>query len=907
MNMIIRYKNNVKTTCTIVLLGWLFLLFISLQVHARYNNLHRKSHIHCTSTGKKLSLYHTHASKWLLDTLIKQRKDTSSLNDSSIKRSTIDTLKISKDSLDAPVSYQAADSGVLNIPQREFILYGKSKLQYTDLNLDAATIKYNQQTQMLHAFGGTDTGNNVLNKPQLVQGEMKSISDTIDVNLKNMHARTKNTFYNEGELYVNAQVLKKVSATEYYGLKGRFTTCNLDNPHFAIRTRKLKMISNKLAVSGPAAPEFEGVPLPIGIPFGIFPLARGRHSGLMAPQFTSSEDFGLGLEGLGYYKVINDYWDVITRANIYSYGGWSLNVSPKYQRRYRYQGGFNITFQSFKSLNRGSTSKSEYNTGKTYSISWNHSQDNRARPGTNFGANVNFASTRYNSQILNNPFVNFQNQLSSSINYSKSFNGKANININANHNQNNNTRLVNLNLPTIGANVVTFYPFQKTEKIGSDKWYEKIGIGYSGNFSNQASFYDTAFNFKRFLDTIQWGATHSIPISLSLPSLGAVTIAPSVSYEEKWYGQKIIRSWNKTNEKVDTAVSKGLYTARQMSFGISANTRIFGTYLFKRKSGIQAIRHEVRPSFSLNYKPDLAGNTYYTTQIDTSGRTMRFSQFDGVLPGTYSEGKFGGFSFGIDNLLEMKVKSKTDTSENGIKKIKLIDGFGFTSSYNLMADSFALSPFNFYARSTLFGKVNITAGFVLDPYDVDSAGFRKKTLLWNALRFKPGRITSGNIAISTSFASKAKDGKEKKDKSLPYDPYMTTEEQQRQLQYARSSPAEFTDFDIPWSANLSYSLNFTNQLGSDYKYKITTFSSLNFNGDFSISPKWKIGSSGFMDFSSGKIQQISMYLTREMHCWQMAINVSPVGLYRSFNITINPKSGILRDLRINRSRTFSNY
>ncbi|MFX4404582.1 putative LPS assembly protein LptD, partial [Acinetobacter baumannii] len=82
-------------------------------------------------------------------------------------------------------------------------------------------------------------------------------------------------------------------------------------------------------------------------------------------------------------------------------------------------------------------------------INWNHSKDSRARPGTTFSANVNFGSTRFNQTVFNNPFVNFQNQLSSSISYSKDWRGKYNISVNLNHNQNNNLRLVNLNLPTV--------------------------------------------------------------------------------------------------------------------------------------------------------------------------------------------------------------------------------------------------------------------------------------------------------------------------------------------------------------------------------------------------------------------------------------------------------------------------
>jgi LPS-assembly protein len=144
--------------------------------------------------------------------------------------------------------------------------------------------------------------------------------------------------------------LKKVDSNTFFGYKARFTTCNLDTPHFCFRTRKMKMINNKIAVSGPASPEFEGVPIPIGIPFGIYPLNRGRHSGFMAPAFTTSEDFGIGLEGLGYYKVLNDHFDITARSNLYSYGGYSINLNPKYIVRYKYQGNLNVTFQNTKSL-----------------------------------------------------------------------------------------------------------------------------------------------------------------------------------------------------------------------------------------------------------------------------------------------------------------------------------------------------------------------------------------------------------------------------------------------------------------------------------------------------------------------------------------------------------------------------
>jgi LPS-assembly protein len=877
-----RRKNNVKTAPAIVM--GIVLLLLTFQWESRAF-LRQNAPLFVDTLVKKV------------DTLLKKP-------DSLVK--SIDTLKLSKDSIDAPIDYNASDSGILIVDTREFFLYGKAKTNYQDLKIEAATIRYNQQSKMVKAYGSTDSTGKLDSKPVFLQGEMKSISDTISFNMESGKGLTKNTFFQEGEIFVNALSLKKMSDSVVYAKKARFTTCNLDTPHFAFRTGRMKIINNKLGISGPTFPEFEGVPMPIGIPFGIFPLNRGRHSGILAPAFTASEDFGLGLEGLGYYKVINDYLDFTTRANIYSYGGWNVNLNSKYIKRYAFTGGFNLTLQNTKTLNRFGGTGDEFNESKSFMLNWSHSRDNRARPGTSFSANVNFGSSRFNRLLLNNPMQNFQNQLSSSISYSKDWRGKYNLSVNANHNQNNNLRLVNLQLPTVNFNVVTLYPFQSKEQIGAGKWYEKIGIGYSGNIQNQLSFYDTAFNFKRLLDTAQWGAVHNIPISMSLPALGPVTISPSISYEERWYGQRFIRSWNSVNKKVDTVKYRGINTARQMSFGISAATRIFGTYTFGKNSNIKGIRHEIRPTISMNYQPDMAAAYHYTTQIDTTGRTYRFSQYEGGIIGSFSEGRFGGIGFGVDNLLEMKVRDKSDTTAKD-KKVKLIEGFGFSSSYNMLADSFKLGNFNLYARSTLFEKVNINASATLDPYNVDSMGYRLKTYAFDPKALKFGRITSGSIAISTSFSSKSKDGKTEKDREIPIDPFLTPDEQQRQLQFAKSNPAEFTDFNIPWTLSFSYSLSFSKQLKPDYSgFETRTFSSLNFNGDFSLSEKWKVGGSGYYDVSMGGLQQFSMFISREMHCWQMSINVMPVGIFRSFNITVNPKSGILRDLKINRSRVFSN-
>jgi len=832
---------------------------------------------------------------------ISAKKDTSRSDSTNVTK-----IRMSKDSIDGIVDYNAADSGVMIMKTKEFFLYGNAKTIYKSSILEAANIVFDQQSQNIRAYGTTDTTGNPMSKPKFKESEMSSLNDSIFYNLKSGKGLTKNTNFQQGEIFVNANTMKKISVDEAFAWKAKFTTCNLDEPHFAFVTNKLKIITDKLGMSGPIYPEVEGVPIPIQIPFAMFPLTRGKHSGFMAPAFSTSEDFGLGFEGIGYYKVLSDNFDATVKANIYSYGGWSTNLNSKYIERYKFIGNFNLSLQNSKILNRNTNIASEFTGGKTFMVNWSHSMDSRALPGTSFSANVNFGSSKYNSYLLNNPYQNFQNRLSSSISYNKSWANLYNLSLNINHSQNTNQRTVNLSLPNINFNALTIYPFQKKDQIGAGKWYEKIGIGYNGQFQNQLNFYDSAININKLLDTMQWGATHSIPISLSLPSLGPITISPSISFEDKWFGQSSLLSWNPSLKKVDTTIKRGFYNAAHVNFGIGTATRVFGTYKIKGNY-VEAIRHEIRPNISFNYTPDLATSYHYTAQVDTAGRTYRFSKFDGIgMGGAYSEGTFGGIGFGVDNLLEMKVRDKDDTTEASFKKIKLIEGFGFSSNYNFLADSFRLGNFSFYARTLLFNTINISSSFSLDPYSTDKQGYRVNRIDIDPTKLKFGNITNGGISFSTSFKSKSKNETESKKKEIPLDPFMTPEEQQRQLQYVKANPAEFTDFNIPWTLSVSYSFNFSRTLKPDYSgYKIQTYSSLNLNGDFSLTPKWKIGATGYVDVEKLSIQQMSMFITREMHCWQLAINVTPIGLYKSFSITLNPKSGILRDLKINRSRTFS--
>jgi LPS-assembly protein len=833
-------------------------------------------------------------------------------------------VKNSKDSLDAPVDYNATDSMVIMVPEQKIILYSKTGVKYKDFDVSAEKIVFDQGTNLLTAYALTDSTGNVIERGRFTQGEGEDASknqfDTLQFNMKTQRGLAKNTFTKQSEMFMNVQVAKQKDSVTTFGKNAIITTCNYDDPHFGFATKKLKYVNKKLIVTGPIQPVFEGIKLPIGLPFGIFPQRQGRHSGFLPPQFAVNDQLGVGLEGLGWYHVFNDYIDVTVRGNLYSYGSWNMFLTPVYRKRYRYNGGLNFSLLKIRNNFPGDP---DFTKQFAFTIGWNHSVDPKVRPGTTFSASVNAGSSKFNSLIPNNVNRNFNNSLNSSINYGKAFRDKATLTVTASHNQNAVSGDFNINFPELNYTYNTIYPFAKNNSSGG-KWYEKLGIGLASRAFSNTKFNDTLSKTQvigvtrksitnQISDNWQWGITHSVPVVLSLPSLGPFQIAPSVSYAENWYPNKSILNYNPTAKRLDTTINKGFFTARQMSFGLSFNTAFFGKATFK-KGSIAAIRNVMRPSVGFSFVPNMNQKNYYTTIIDSTARKQEFSVFDLTNVGRFGNKKSASLTFGIDNNLEMKVRNKKDTTKGATRKVKLIDGYSITSNFDFMRDSLKLSPFNLSVRGNLLDKINITMSGILDPYEKDEAGYTINKYTWQSGSFKLGSINSFQVSASTSFQGKEKKATQQDEDDEnhrePIQNTLTLDEQQAQLNYIRNNPGEFVDFNIPWKIdlNLSYTRNKSVRRDPDGVYRnfTTNTASLGLNGDVSITPKWKLGYNGIVNISSKQFEYFTMFLSREMHCWQLNINVTPIGPQRSFNITINPKSGILKDLKINRSRYFSN-
>ena len=149
------------------------------------------------------------------------------------------------------------------------------------------------------------------------------------------------------------------------------------------------------------------------------------------------------------------------------------------------------------------------------------------------------------------------------------------------------------------------------------------------------------------------------------------------------------------------------------------------------------------------------------------------------------------------------------------------------------------------ARSNLFNKINISASATINPYLYDSTGRDIDRLVWKEKTLTLGRITGGNVSLSTSFQGGEKDKKQTTDQLKrgvnPMTGLPLTEDQE-EAAYISNNPAEYTDFSIPWSVQFGYALRFSQIFNTTTKGFKTKFNSdINLSGSLALTEKWQLG------------------------------------------------------------------
>lgn len=860
---------------------------------------------------------------------------------SSTKPSLADTVKAKKDSvktkkgdIESTIVYSAEDSIISELSSKKVKLYGNAKVTYGQINLDAEEILIDYEKSTITANGKKDSTGKLVGFPVFKDGQQTYETKGMIYNFKTKKARITEVVTKEGEGFMHGDDVYKNEKNDVFTLNNAYTTCDLADPHFRIISKKAKAITGDKIVSGPFYMEFNHVPTPLGFAFGIFPSQKQGQSGIIVPAYGEEQIRGFFLRRGGYYFHVNDYFDLTATADLYSKGSTGLYLTSNYISRYKYSG--NVSFSFTNNVYTQQIEKPDIR--KDFSLTWSHSP--RSKGTARFAASVNAATSTNNSnnylgigqaglpQIQNS---NMQRKASSNISFSKTFPGTPfSLAMNMRHNQDFSTRRVDLSLPDLSFNVNNIYPFKKSET----RILQNLQFKYTMNATNQinndlgtiaknkdGTLRDSiaAFNGQNlplFFQNANKGVRHVIPISTSFKVLKYFTVTASANYTELWYFDKLVWGTKPSSDLTLGTAAVKIDTVRQFNresfynLSVGMTSRIYGTYLAKSKTArIRAIRHLITPSIGFSYSPDFSDPKYgYYQKVgltDGTGKpyTVLKSIHEGFIYGSAPSGKSESMNIGLGNTLEMKVRKPKDTVD---RKISLLNNLSLGTAYNFLADSFKLAPISMSANSNILdNKININLGGSLDPYQYRNGRvgtdihdqpiynvFRVSRYAWDAGGL--GRITSANLALSTNLSKKG----QKKDAETR-EKIGKSNATQADKDYLLKHPDTYVDFTIPWNLRLSYNASYSRSTG-----KASVVQSMNFSGDLSISEKWKITYSAGYDFVNHAITQTTLGLNRDLHCWQMSLNWVPFGKFQSYVFNIGIKSSLLKDLKLNRTRSF---
>lgn len=814
---------------------------------------------------------------------------------------------LSINAIETKVEYKAVDSIQFSVDAKKVYLFGEAQIKYGDIELKAAYVEFDMSNNVVTATSLPDSAGNEIGKPEFKDDREEFTAKRIKYNFDTKRGVIDGVFSEQSDGYLHSGRTKKMENNEFHLKKGKYTTCEHENPHFYVALSRAKVIPDDKIISGPANIVIEDIPLPIGIPFGFFPNSSGRASGILIPQYGEEQNRGFFLRDGGYYFGINDRLDLTLKGEIFSKGSWGVSAVSRYKKRYKYNGNLNFNYNNLSIDDEGID---QFN----YKLIWRHTQDPKARPNSNFSADVNFGSSGYDKYNSRNANDYLQSTIQSGISFRKTFpNTPFNASANIRHSQNNTDSIVNLTIPDLTLNMNRIYPLKKLVKGKNLGILEKLGFQYSSNFKNTVKVRDTLLFESSTLDKFKNGVQHSIPVSTSFNLFKYFNLSPSFTYKERWYFESIDRYWNddayydpETNTykhgSIYTDTTSGFNRVYDYSVAAGLSTTLYGFYQFQqspiklvRNSGLIAIRHKMDPTVSFSIRPDFSegkwkgDDGYYDEYINGSGDTIKYSRYEGAIYGIPGQGKYGSLSFGLSNNLEMKVANKRDTTSE-FRKVSLLKQFSVRSSYNIFADSLNWSTVSVNASTSLFDIFDINMGAIYDPYAYDTIAGKRVNVYEVDYTGDLFRLTSANFSINFSLNDK-KFKRSSSERTEPDKPDIIR--QQEEINY-------YDYFSVPWNLRFDYSIRFSQP---DRKEPTIT-QTFNFSGDFSITKKWKIGFSSGYDIEKREITFTNVNISRDLHCWMMTFRWVPFGFRQSYNFEIGVKASILSDLKYNKSKSW---
>ena len=817
----------------------------------------------------------------------------------SVKKDTI----LPKEELEDVVKMKAELRNTSSIVNKQTSLYKNAQIIYQDMQIDADYIRFEWETGKIYARGEQDAKGKIIKPAIATQGGKKFEYNEVIYNIKTKQAVAFNARTEESEGVIVAQKTKKYNDSVFVMSRGMYTTDEYflkkkdSLPDYHMSARIIKLVKTKNSsqiITGPIQMYIEQVPTPLIMPFAILPFSDKRSAGILIPSFGERQDVGFFLNGLGYYQPLGDHFDLRILSDIYTKGSWNLKPELNYLKKYRYSGNFaadyGYTVRGIKGLD-------DYSRTKTFRIAWRHSQDSKANPYFTFNASVDIVSSKFYNNTVNNNYIFNGNVLNttqtSRVNVTKRFlNLPITISASAAYNQNFATGLTDLRLPDMTIAVNQFYLFKPKTGVRTGL-LENINVNTGFALSNYVTTTEDEIFKQQMWKDMKTGAKNNISLSTNTTVAKYFTFTLAANADNVLTTKTLEKSYNPITNLVENNFKNNIAGYTTFSTSASLQTVLYGQKNFSKNSPIVAIRHMITPSMSFSYSPDFGERSwgYYKNYSNARGEMTPYSIFENGIYGAPSSGLQQTMGFNISNNLEMKVKSKTDST--GVKKVKIFENLNISGGYNFAAEKYKWSVFSVTAQSSFFNnKLNVNSSMTIEPYEIvftdgSDTGIRTENFGHFSLQ---GINVQLSYPMSEAIFGKKEDAskKYKKKGEIRNENYFFDDDN-----YSRYSPT--------WTLNVNANYSYTRGL-SRFGNKVA---SLGLDGSIKLTPYWNINGSTNYDIEAKALGYTRLGFARDQRSFTITFNWVPFGQYKVYDFFIGIKANILKDAVKYKERSFT--
>ncbi len=751
-------------------------------------------------------------------------------------------------------------------------------IKMQDLEVRAGIIIFDNEKEMITALPLPDTSatgdGTPLHRPAFIQGSTDMVGELMYYDLKTDRGRVYGgrTTYEFG-YYFGSEIDAHRSEPNYLTVQGgRFTTCELDDPHYWFSSDQMKIIPDDKVIAKGIRFHLLGIPFPPklftipglnlevfpSLPFIIKSIQSGRQSGLLMPQYSNSPDLtGVTLRGLGYYWAPSNHFDARVAVDLTQRVGVIVRGRVRYKWRYTINGNIETTYNI------------DHQAGiRRWETRFNHSQT--VDPTLRISARGNFSSSSdFNKRLSQDLERRLQRVLRSNANLSKRFSDGSNLSLAVSQTRFLDRGITTTQLPTATYRISRRPLFGSTgskresggpgglsgfglteERDEEDmlpKWYENFYIDYNvslrSSIKNELQEMGTAA--ERDSITQEIGMEQSTNITYSGKVFGWLNLQPNFSAREAWYfGDK---------------ARDGFQRRFLWNSSLRASTKIYG--ILDHPFGAEvAFRHVLEPSLSVGYAPDF-------TDI-------------GDIPSLFG-GNPGGqksLNYSLSQTFQMKRWVGEEERQSELARITT------SGSYNARSKGRKLSDVNTSLITKVGSVLNLQLRATHSFYEPDTETIRRSPLMVTASYRSSMRLDSRTVA--GWFGRKAEDEETGEEEQEPGEIEETPEQEALQEEVPFGLPTRDTGkLRSPGieqsragggSWNLAVSHNYSWRRSSE----VSTHS---VDGSLTVNiPKWTLSLSSRYDFARKELVRLSFNIYRDLHCWEARLQVVPDGPGRGY-------------------------